>query len=123
LAPVVPFSSNTIAQIAENANYSARFGELAASFTNLTFGGIDCGLSPRLCEEHQITTYPSLAIFKADSTDRIDFDGEFSFDGFFAFIEDYTGFNRKRLLQNLATLTPRNLDTLAATKTCVLAIF
>jgi thioredoxin-like negative regulator of GroEL len=99
------------------------FSELATSFPNVTFAGVDCGLLPTVCEKYQVTRTPYLTIFKADSTVPIDFDGENSLEGLYGFVEDYTGFKPKRVLYNLAALTPANLDTLTAEKTCVLAIF
>jgi protein disulfide-isomerase A6 len=99
------------------------FAEASATFTNVTFGGIDCKEESKICKRYKVKGYPTIYLFPAGKTTGIEFDGTRSVDGFCDFIENYTTFRAKRPPKVLVELNPLNFDHYLNQSQCLFVTF
>lgn len=101
----------------------ADFDEAATTFTEVTFGGVDCIAQKDICEKHKISGYPTIYLFKPGDKKGIEFSGQRTVDSFDDFIENYTTFKAKRPPPVFLELNPVNFDHQIANRTCTFVTF
>lgn len=101
----------------------ADFDEASTTFTDVTFGGVDCVAQKDICDKHKVNGYPTIYLFKAGDKKGIEFSGQRTVDGFDDFIENYTTFKAKRPPPVFVELNPLNFDNQTASRTCTFVTF
>lgn len=101
----------------------ADFDEAATTFTDVTFGGVDCTAQKDICDAHKVSGYPTLLLFKAGEKTGIEFNGQRTVDSFDDFIENYTTFKAKRIPPVFLELNPVNFDHQISNRTCTFVTF
>ncbi|OHT17640.1 Thioredoxin family protein [Tritrichomonas foetus] len=102
---------------------AAEFAEAATTFTDVTFGGVDCSVNKKVCEKHKIDGYPTIYLFKEGKTEGIEFHGQRSVDGFCDFIENYTTSKAKRPPKVFIELNPLNFENHTSSRKCLFVTF
>lgn len=97
------------------------FAETATTFTDVLFGGVDCGENKPLCKG--VDGYPTVMLYKAGEKTGVEHSGSRSVDGFCDFVENYTDFRAKRPPKVTVDLNPLNFEDRVNAEKCTLVAF
>jgi protein disulfide-isomerase A6 len=99
------------------------FEEASRAFTDVLFGGVECGTNSPLCDRHNVTGYPTLLLFPAGSVEGIEFNRTRSADAFCEFVEEHTKIKAKRAPSVFTDFNPVNFEKQISTFPCLLVTF
>jgi thiol-disulfide isomerase/thioredoxin len=98
-----PTCPHCVAMAEEFANTASAYGE------DFTFGAVDCTAQHKICNDHSVSGYPTVKLFKANDKKGIEFSGERNLDGFADFIEEHIDVKLKRPPKIMKEFTPYTL--------------
>lgn len=100
------------------------FSEASTYFQkDAIFGGVDCLAQPDICGEQKVEGYPTIKLFKANSKEGIDYDGDRSTDEFVSFVQSNTGARTHKQLSVLVNLNPYNFEKKVSAHQCSFVMF
>jgi protein disulfide-isomerase A6 len=102
---------------------AADFEEAASTFTNVTFGGVECNVHQDVCNAHNVTGYPTIRLFLAGDKVGTEFKGDRTVDGFCDFVENGTSIKAKRLPKVTVDLHPLNFEDVVKATPCLFVTF
>jgi protein disulfide-isomerase A6 len=102
---------------------AADFEEASTTFTNVTFGGVECSMNQAICKSFNVSGYPTILLFQPGNKTGIEFKGMRSLDNFCDFIENHTTFKAKRPPKVTIDLNPINFEAYVNYTKCLFVTF
>ncbi|OHS93403.1 Thioredoxin family protein [Tritrichomonas foetus] len=97
------------------------FSEASTFFKDADFGGVNCLDSDKLCKD--ISGYPTIKLYKANSKEGIEYEGDRSSDDFATFVSNHTGAAIHKIVSALKTLNPFNFEKNIYNSDCGFVMF
>lgn len=100
------------------------FSEASTYFQkDALFGGVDCLAQHDICDTYKIEGYPTIKLFKANSKEGIEYDGDRSTDDFVSYVQTNTGAKTHKQLSVLVNLNPYNYEKKINAQKCAFVMF
>lgn len=100
------------------------FSEASTFFQkDVLFGGVDCLAQHDICDEQKVEGYPTIKLFKANSKEGIEYNGDRSTDEFVSYVQTNTGAKTHKQLSVLVNLNPYNYEKKINAQKCAFVMF
>jgi protein disulfide-isomerase A6 len=99
------------------------FEEASDLHSDIPFGALDCTAHSKVCDVHKVNGWPTLKLFKPDSTVGIEFRGDHSPAQYSEFIERHTSSKSSRIPSKLVSLSPIGFQRFTNGTGCALVLF
>jgi protein disulfide-isomerase A6 len=99
------------------------FERAATFFGDFPFLGANCFDVNLLCQDYDVTRYPTIGLINQTAVSRRLFEGDRSADGFADFVESETGLKAKRPPRKLFDLTPISFPKFQTDYNCTFVVF
>jgi protein disulfide-isomerase A6 len=107
-----------------HCSHMAEAWQIAANmFRGVIFASIDCTAGYDTCRSYRVSAYPTLQLFKSNSSNPIAFRGPRTPDEFCDFVENYTEFKAMRPPKRVVNVNPANFMDYRRRTDCLLLTF